>query len=224
LELLTCGVRKRPQSPACYPCRRYRARVLIDIVVYDGLDELDAWGPAEVFRSAGTLGADVSVRLVTRARQDVVTGAYGLRFLPDAMFDPEAADVIVVPGGGWAARARTGAWGEVERGHLLPLLKRARETTPLLAGVCTGTMLLAHAGVVGTRRAATHHLAWSDLEAAGATVVRERVVDDGDLVTSGGVTSGIDLALWIVEREISRDLANDVADRMEYSRSRPNRG
>ena len=84
--------------------------------------------------------------------------------------------------------------------------------------------LLAHAGVVGARRAATHHRAWSDLEATGATVVRERVVDDGDLMTSGGVTSGIDLALWIVEREVSRDLANDVAHRMEYSRTRPSRG
>lgn len=82
-------------------------------------------------------------------------------------------------------------------------------------------MLLAHAGVVGSRRATTHHNAWSDLSDLGARVVSDRVVDDGSLVTSGGVTSGIDLALWLVEREFSRQIADDVAAGMEYQRWRP---
>ena len=60
-----------------------------------------------------------------------------------------------------------------------------------------------------------------DLASTGATVIRDRVVDDGDLVTSGGVTSGIDLALWIVEREFGRDAANRISQRMEYPRFRP---
>ncbi|HWO69000.1 MAG TPA: DJ-1/PfpI family protein [Umezawaea sp.] len=89
--------------------------------------------------------------------------------------------------------------------------------------VCTGTMLLAHAGIIGSRRAATHHTAWDDLQATGATLVKDRVVDDGDLVTSGGVTSGIDLALWLVEREFGRDLAERTAERMEYPRAVPGR-
>ena len=142
--------------------------MLVDILVFDGLDEMDAWGPAEVFRSAGKRGADIRTRLVTR----------------------------------------------------LPLLVQARRSTPLVAGVCTGTMLLAHAGIVGSRRASTHHTALDDLQALGATLVRDRVVDDGDLVTSGGVTSGIDLALWLLEREVSRELADAVADGMEYHRIR----
>ena len=103
--------------------------------------------------------------------------------------------MLVVAGGGWAARD--------------------------VAGVCTGTMLLAHAGIVGSRRAPTHHTAWDDLQALGATPVRDRVVDDGDLVTSGGVTSGIDLASWLLENEVSRELADAVSERMEYRRIRP---
>jgi transcriptional regulator GlxA family with amidase domain len=194
--------------------------MLIDIVVYDGLDEMDALGPLEVLRSAST-HADLTVRLVTRTAQQVVTGADGLSFLPDAVYEPGAAQVLIVPGGGWVSRADVGAWGEVKRGDWLPLLKQAAGSTKTLAGVCTGTMLLAHAGVVGTRRATTHHSAWDDLAASGATLVQDRVVDDGDLVTSGGVTSGIDLALWLVERELSPDLAERVATRMEYSRHRP---
>jgi transcriptional regulator GlxA family with amidase domain len=82
-------------------------------------------------------------------------------------------------------------------------------------------MLLAHAGVIGPRPATTHHGAWPDLEATGVQLVRERVVDDGDLVTCGGVSSGIDLALWLLEREVSFALAELVAERMEYSRVRP---
>ena len=195
--------------------------MLVDIVVYDGLDEMDALGPMEVLRSAGKLGAELTTRLVTRRPQSIVQGSYGLRFVPDDVYQPGQADVLLVPGGAWSARADHGAWGEVQRGDWLPLLADAARSTSIMAGVCTGTMLLAHAGVVGDRRAATHHTAWSDLVATGARLVEDRVVDDGDLITSGGVTSGLDLTLWLVEREFGDDLADRVAARMEYPRARP---
>src|SRR5580658_584648 len=74
--------------------------VLIDIVAYDGLDEMDALGPLEVLRSAAQLGAAFTVRLTTRQEQREVAGAYGLRFVPDTVFEPGVADVLIVPGGG----------------------------------------------------------------------------------------------------------------------------
>ena len=197
------------------------SKMLIDIVSYDGLDEMDALGPLEVFRRAGQLGADVLVRLVTRVPQPEVTGAYGLTFRPDVVFTDSDRDILLVPGGGWAARAATGAWAQFQQGDWLPLLRAAGQRTRIMAGVCTGTMLLAHAGIVGARPASTHHAARADLAAIGAEVRTERVVDDGDLVTSGGVTSGIDLALWLVEREISAELADRIATGMEYTRYRP---
>ena len=165
--------------------------MLIDVVVYDGLDELDALGPLEVLRKAGMAGADVVARLVTRCPQQEVVGSSGLRFLPDAVYEPGQADVLLVAGVAWAGRAATGAWGEVQHDQWLPLLADAARTVPIMAGVCTGTMLLAHAGVIGSRRAGTHHSAWNDLTETGATLVKDRVVDDGDLITSGGVTASI---------------------------------
>lgn len=192
----------------------------IDITVYDGFDEMDALGPLEVLRSAERSGAGFSTRLVTRGPQDQVTTQHGVRLVPDGVFET-GADLILVPGGGWANRAEVGTWGEVQRADWLPLLGRAAAAGTVMAGVCTGVMLLAHAGVVGARRATTHHSAWDDLAATGTLLVKERVVDDGDLLTAGGVTSGIDLALWIVERFASRALADLGAERIEYARARP---
>jgi transcriptional regulator GlxA family with amidase domain len=194
--------------------------MLIDLVVYDGVDELDVVGPLEVLRRANEAGAGFDVRIVAREPVEMVTGAVGLKFCPDAVFDT-AAEIVVVPGGGWAARADRGAWHEARQGDLLGLLAGAAREGVIMAGVCTGTMLLAHAGVVGARRASTHHSAHADLAALGATVMPDRVTDDGDLITSGGVTSGLDLACWLVERFASRDLADTVARAIEYPRFRP---
>ncbi|MBA2323219.1 MAG: DJ-1/PfpI family protein, partial [Pseudonocardiales bacterium] len=110
---------------------------LIDIVVFDGLDELDALGPMEVFRTAAGFGGGLSTRLVTCTRQAVVTGTHGLRFLPDDIFEPGRAEVLVVPGGGWSTRADLGVWGEVQRGDLLGPIRAAAASARVLAGVCT---------------------------------------------------------------------------------------
>ena len=100
--------------------------MLIDLVVYDGVDEMDVVGPLEVFRSAATAGAEVTARLVTRVPQPIVTGAFGLGFEPDAVYQA-GADVLLVPGGGWLARSDPGAWGEYRRGAWPALLRGAHE-------------------------------------------------------------------------------------------------
>ena len=187
----------------------------IAIVLFDGVDELDAVGPLEVLRGAAAHGADLSVRLVTRTEPLEVTGNHGLRLRADAVYQP-GADILLVPGGGWIARAEAGAWAEAERGDWLPLVRAAAESGTVLAGVCTGVMLLARAGVIGARPATTHHGAKAELEADGVKVVDERVVDAGGLVTAGGVTSGIDLALRLVERVAGPAAAEAEAEWLEY--------
>jgi len=187
----------------------------IDIVLFDGVDELDAVGPLEALRGAAAAGADLTVRLVARAEPLQVRGHHGLTMVADAVYEP-GADVLVVPGGGWIARADRGAWAEAERGDWLPLLKAAADGGAVMAGVCTGVMLLARAGVIGDRPATTHQAARADLEAAGVKVLDDRVVDAGGLVTAGGVTSGIDLGLHLVDRFAGREAALAEATRLEY--------
>jgi transcriptional regulator GlxA family with amidase domain len=207
------------------PARRanptYNQGMLVDIIVYDGVDEMDALGPLEVLRKVQSLRDDFEVRLLSPTGQKKVRGAAGLVFSTDGPFEPTGAEVVVVPGGGWVARAPVGAWGEHLRGELEPQLVAAAANARIMAGVCTGTMLLAHAGVIEGRRASTHHAALGELAALGVEVVADRVVDDGDLLTSGGVTSGIDLALWLVERELGADLAEQISRVIEYPWFRP---
>jgi transcriptional regulator GlxA family with amidase domain len=192
--------------------------VRIDIVLFDGLDEMDVVGPLEVLRAAALTGADLDVRLAGRTDLAPVTGTFGLTFSPDVVFDPDAADVVVVPGGQWANRGERGAWAEVQRGDWLPPLGAAAGTGALMVSVCTGAMLLAHAGIIGTRTATTHRVALDDLAATGANVVTDRVVHDGPVVTGGGVTSGIDVGLYLVEHLLGSDEAALAATRLEYTR------
>jgi transcriptional regulator GlxA family with amidase domain len=193
--------------------------VRIAIILYEGFDELDAIGPYEVFRHAAKMGADIAVSMVTLDGADEVAASGGLRVRPDGKLEGRP-DMVVIPGGGWSNRAERGAWGEAQRGEIPRLLNQLHGQGTIVATVCTGGMLAAAAGLTKGRPAITHRSALDDLRASGAEVIESRVVDSGDLVMAGGVTSGIDLALWIVEREFGAGIADTVTEEMEYPRSR----
>jgi transcriptional regulator GlxA family with amidase domain len=188
----------------------------IDIILFDGFDELDAVAPFEVLRTAEELGGDLHAELVGAHGAATITASHGARLLVERG-PSEEADLLLVPGGGWFTGA--GARDEIERGDLPALLARAHERGTAVGSVCTGAMLLAAAGLVEGRPATTHHAAIGDLRAAGARIADgARVVDAGDLITAGGVTSGLDLALWLVEREAGAELADRVASEIEHER------
>lgn len=191
------------------------------ILLYDGFDELDAIGPYEVLQNAARLGADLRVRLLTLDPADEVEASHGLRLIPDGQLGrDERPDLVLVPGGGWNDRSGKGARVEAERGELPGAVSRLHGAGSTVAAVCTGGMLLSAAGLTDGRPATTHQGAISELREGGAEVIGARVVDDGDLLTAGGVTSGIDLALWLVEREWGSGMAEEIAREMEYERHR----
>jgi len=188
----------------------------IAIVVYDGFDELDAVGPYEVFENAAAAGADCTVSLRTMEPAERVTASHDLRVEPDGVLADADPDLLVVPGGGWNDRSVAGAWTEAERGTIPEAVADLHEAGTTVAGVCTGGMLLARAGVLDGRLAVTHGGAMDDLRETDAEVVEARVVDDGDVLTAGGVTSGLDLACYLVEREFGEAVAERVQTEMEY--------
>lgn len=181
------------------------------ILIYDGFDELDAVAPYEVLVAAG-----LPAELATLHPSGLVRGAHGLEIAPHAEL-AAAPDMVVVPGGGWISRAPQGAWAEVRSGVLPAALAARHAAGTTMAGVCSGVMLLAASGMLRGRPAVTHRGSMDDLRAAGAEVWPDaRVIDDGDVVTAGGVTSALDLALHLVERELGPEAAAAGARRIEY--------
>lgn len=181
---------------------------MIDVLVFDGCEALDALGPYEVLAYGG-----LDVRVVARDERRLVRTSQGVQLRADA---PRAgAEWLVVPGGAWDGRrvdprreAASGAVGAFARAH--------HRRGGKLSAVCTGAMWLANSGLIGTRPATTHHQYWDELAAMGADVRRgERVVDDGDLVTSGGITSGMFLGLHLVERLVSAQARHQVEREIE---------
>jgi transcriptional regulator GlxA family with amidase domain len=188
----------------------------ITILLYDGFDELDAIAPYEVFSTAAERGCDLAVSLRTLDPVEQVTASHGLGVEVDGQLAEADPDLVLVPGGGWNERADASAWAEAQKGDVPEALADLHEQGVTLAAVCTGGMLLAEAGVLAGRPAVTHAGAMDDLRETDAEVVDARVVDDGDIVTAGGVTSGLDLALHLVGKLCGGTVAEEVATMLEY--------
>jgi transcriptional regulator GlxA family with amidase domain len=187
----------------------------VAILLYEGFDELDAVAPYEVFRTAADFGADLDASLQTLVPSDRVTASHGLRVEPDDVLIG-TPDLVLVPGGGWNDRGEHGAWAEVQDGTLPERLATLHEGGATIATVCTGALVAVEGGLLEGRPATTHESAKDDLADYGVDVRDERFVDDGDVLTAGGVTAGIDLALHVVEREFSPEIAEQVAEEIEY--------
>ena len=188
----------------------------VAVLLFEGFDELDAVAPYEVFRTAAERGAELDVSTRTLVPAEGVTAGHGLTVEPDDVLFG-TPDLVVVPGGGWNDRDSRGVRREYEDGTLPERLATLHEGGAAVASVCTGAMLLAKAGLLDGRPATTHESAKDDLAGYEAVEVRDdRYVDDGTVLTAGGVTAGVDLALHLVERECSAGLAERVADEIEY--------
>jgi transcriptional regulator GlxA family with amidase domain len=171
----------------------------IKILTFEGADEMDFVAPFEVFRSAARTQENVSVGLVSLSAPCTIVGRNGLAVRSDGVLI-DAPDLLVVPGGGWVDGNQKGVRTQISRGTLLGVIQRSHKSGSVIAGVCTGAMALATAGILDRRPATTHHLALEDLRRTGACVATSRVVDAGDVVTCAGVTASLDLSLWLVER------------------------
>jgi transcriptional regulator GlxA family with amidase domain len=171
---------------------------LVGILLYDDVEVLDFAGPYEVLSATSAPDGVPYARVLTLASRPEVRCRGGLRVVVDATLEGcPPLDALVVPGGPGADDPT-----DEQAEHLLPFLRARRPTTTTIASVCTGAFLLARAGLLAGRRATTHSEALGALRAEfpELDVVAAKVVDEGDLLTAAGVSSGIDLALHLLER------------------------
>ena len=180
------------------------------LLVFPMMTQLDMTGPYEVLNRMP--GAEVQLIGKTAAP---VLSEHGLPITPTATFETcPTLDLIVIPGG-------FGVNELIEDEPTLTFIRRAAETSRYVGSVCTGSLVLGAAGLLAGRRATSHWMSVEFLEAFGAIPVRERVVIDGNLVTGGGVTAGIDFALTIVRETAGQKVAEEIQLAMEYSPEPP---
>src|SRR5262245_59489010 len=187
----------------------------IEILIFDGFDDLDAFGPFEVLA-----GARLDTTFVTAEPVEFVTSAGGAKVIPHGTVgDP---DIVIVPGGGWNDKGGSGCSCEAERGVIPDLLRDRHEAGRRVGSVCTGAMLLAEAGILKGRRATTHHTCHAELRTYDVDVDEDaRFVDEGDIITSGGITAGIDMALHLVDQALGARAAEASAIELEWNRRIP---
>lgn len=195
----------------------------VGILIFDEVEVLDFCGPFEVFSIARPIGeSSDETRLftvVTIAEEDkIVACRGGLLVKPHATFgNHPSLDILVVPGGQGTRRER-------HNQRLLDWIVQQDQYTNLMTSVCTGAFLLAERGLLDHHRATTH---WGSIEWMHAMypnieiVADERIVDEGHMITSAGVSAGIDMSLHVVSRLYGADVASWTARQMEYNWSAP---
>ena len=191
----------------------------IGVALFEGAEELDWAGPWEVLAAWALQWPDDGVHVFTLAREDrPVTCAKGLRVLPDETWETAPPlDVLVYPGGRGTRR-------ELQDEAVLDWIRDLAAGDTVVASVCTGSLVLAAAGLLDGKPATTH---WGSLELL-PTLGREidvrpddRFVDNGNVLTAAGVSAGIDMALHLVERLHSTERAREVRRYIQYDPEPP---
>jgi transcriptional regulator GlxA family with amidase domain len=186
----------------------------IGILLFDDVEELDAVGPWEVLsawtqfypQDGWTVSCMSAEGRAVRCAKGLVIGAH------HSLDDAPGLDVLIHPGG-------IGTRPMLTNAEHLAWVREQRATVPLMTSVCSGSLVYAAAGLLRNRPAATHWAAVGELAALDSTVRIDetaRFVDDGDVVTSAGVSAGIDMALYLVERLVNADRARDVQRYIQY--------
>jgi transcriptional regulator GlxA family with amidase domain len=191
----------------------------IGIVLFDDVEELDAIGPWEVFAAWAKFFPDDGYEVSCLSPNGgLVTANKGLTIAAHHSFaDAPSYEVLLHPGGqGTRPLMR-------DEAHL-EWVKQQRAAVPLMTSVCTGSLVYAAAGLLSGRPATTHWASLDLLTATDPTIdVRpdDRYVDDGDVVTSAGVSAGIDMALHLVRRLVSEERAREVRRYIQYDPEPP---
>ena len=195
------------------------SRKRVGIVVFPDVEVLDFCGPFEVF--SVTRLNEVARRdepspfevLLVAERAGTVTATGGLKVSPDHTLETcPPLDILVVPGG-WGTRA------EIKNTRLLAWIAERATQVETLTSVCTGSMLLGQAGLLDGRHATTHWRSLDRMRQSFPKVTvedKQHVVEDGDVLTSAGISAGIDMALRVVARYHGEAIARNTARTMEY--------
>lgn len=185
----------------------------VAILIFPEVEVLDFAGPFEVFAVTGELNADTFHTFTVAETSGSVRARNGLKIVPDfTLENAPAPQILIVPGG-------AGTRPLLKKPAVLEWIRQRARHAEIVASVCTGSLVLAQAGLLNNLRATTHYENFADLVAlAPDTEVAKdvRFTDNGQVLTAAGISAGIDLSLHIVSRLLGEPVATRTARYMEY--------
>lgn len=186
----------------------------VGILLFNEVEVLDFAGPFEVF-SIAQRGNEKLFNVITISENgEIIRARNGLKIQPDTSFNHELnLDILIIPGGYGAEEI------EIKNKKVINWIKSQKEKVKIIASVCTGAFLLAESGLLDNKKATAHWMDISRLENdyPKINVIKNtRFVDESDIITSGGISSGINMSLHIITKLFGLQIAEITAKRMEY--------
>ena len=182
----------------------------VGVLLFPKVEELDFVGPFEVLSYINKLiPASTKVMLIAES-PDPVEAYNGMKIIPDiTMASCPQLDIFVVPGG-------KGRYAAMKNSAIKEFIQQQAQKAKYITSVCTGAFLLAEAGLLTGKKATTYHTAFAELAAYSVEVLPQKVVRENNIITAAGVSSGIELGLYILKEEFGAAVAQEAADNIEY--------
>ena len=183
----------------------------IGILIFPQVEEMDFVGPFEVLSYSNKIQPDSTQVFLIAENLDIVQAFNGMKIIPEYSFDtcPDL-DILVLPGG-------KGRFEAMHNPQIKEFILKQAAHAKYMTSVCTGAFILAAAGLLNGKQATTYHTALEELAAYSVKIVHDKkVVQDHNIITAAGVTSGLELGFYLLKILFSNDLAKEVAKKIEY--------
>jgi len=190
---------------------------ILGIVIFDDVEVLDFAGPFEVFSVTNEHNNnDLFNVILISVNEEIINAKNGLKVVSDSSVnDVNNLDILLIPGG-------QGARPLVYNSEFIHWVQSISKNCELVLSVCTGALILAKAGILNGLKATTHHQAYGELRqlVANTEIIEGdiRFVDNGKVITSGGISAGIDMSFHVIDRFFGKEVSNKTANYMEYRR------
>jgi len=186
--------------------------IKIGILIFPQVEEMDFVAPFEVLSYINKIETNSSQVLLIAEKLELVQANNGMKIFPDHSFDTcPNLDILIVPGG----KGRLAAMHNLK---IKEFVLTQSTQTRYIASVCTGALILAEIGLLEGKKVTTYHTAFAELQAYNTIVIENaKVVRDGNIITSAGVTSGLELGFYILKILFGSMLAKEVATKIEYA-------
>jgi len=190
---------------------------ILGIVIFDDVEVLDFAGPFEVFSVTNEHNDnDLFNVILISVNEEIINAKNGLKVVSDCFInDVNNLDILLIPGG-------QGARPLVNNSEFIHWVQLISKNCELVLSVCTGALILAKAGILNGLKATTHHQAYGELRqlVANTEIIEgdKRFVDNGKVITSGGISAGIDMSFHVIDRFFGKEVSDKTANYMEYRR------